>query len=382
MYHCSKSVSVAKFLIQFVLKFYILLIEVQTYLFVIKGLLRQQEGSIPVFPAGDQGVKPETGWTRTLGRVILYLQINSQGSSKYSVRVSFILIMVDNTTTYRDILNDDNENNKSYWEHFKPWENPFVGKKTCTTYIWDMQEEFRHNGERLINRDTVAKALAKRNILRQTKTTQISTNLKFVSLEFENPLIMDTFCREPLNIVDACLVKFKPDYTKLKPKQPKKYTIISFFNVPAELDLQLLTDFLDQFATIEGTPRYTTRTYNDIQYKTGTITYKITSILQDIPRYNRLFGRSIKCYYDGQPQPSKKQRPTEYNSDDAEDNEIDTQIFQQPEQAENTMNNQQNTEFNNDNSNNQIHINEHQQPQKENNTILEENKQQQKKNNR
>ena len=156
---------------------------------------------------------------------------------------------------------------------------------------------------RLINRDTVAKALAKRNILRQTKTTQISTNLKFVSLEFENPLIMDTFCREPLNIVDACLVKFKPDYTKLKPKQPKKYTIISFFNVPAELDLQLLTDFLDQFATIEGTPRYTTRTYNDIQYKTGTITYKITSILQDIPRYNRLFGRSIKCYYDGQPQP-------------------------------------------------------------------------------
>ena len=254
-----------------------------------------------------------------------------------------------------------------------------MGKKTCTAYIWDIQEEFRHNGERLINRDTVAKALAKRNILRQTKTTQISTNLKFVSLEFENPLIMDTFCREPLNIVDACLVKFKPDYTKLKPKQPKKYTIISFFNVPAELDLQLQTDFLDQFATIEGTPRYTTRTYNDIQYKTGTITYKITSILQDILRYNRLFGRSIKCYYDGQPQPSKKQRPTKYNSDDAEDNEIDTQIFQQPEQTENTMNNQQNTEFNNDNSNNQIHINEHQQPQKENNTILEENKQQQQK---
>ena len=167
---------------------------------------------------------------------------------------------------------------------------------------------------------------------------------------------MDTFCQEPLNIVNACQVKFKPDYTKLKPRQPKKYTIISFFNVPAELELKLLTDFFDQFATIEGAPRYAT------QYKTGTITYKITNILQDIPRYNILFGRSIKCYYDGQPQPPKKQKPIEDNSDVAEDNEIDTQIFQQPEQTENTMNNQQNTESNNDNANNRIHINEYQQP--------------------
>ena len=49
--------------------------------------------------------------------------------------------MADNTTTtYRDIL-DNNDNNKSYWRNFKPWENPFVGKKTCTAYIWDIQQE-------------------------------------------------------------------------------------------------------------------------------------------------------------------------------------------------------------------------------------------------
>ena len=102
--------------------------------------------------------------------------------------------MADNTTTtYRDIL-DNNDNNKSYWHNFKPWENPFVGKKTCAAYIWDIQQELRHNNEDLINRDIVAEALAKRNVLRQTKTIQITTNLKFLSLEFDTTTTMNTFC--------------------------------------------------------------------------------------------------------------------------------------------------------------------------------------------
>ena len=50
---------------------------------------------------------------------------------------------------------------------------------------------------------------------------------------------------------------------------------MSFFNIPAEADIQLLNDFLDQFPDIEGEGRYQTKKFNDIQHKTGTITYKV-----------------------------------------------------------------------------------------------------------
>ena len=80
----------------------------------------------------------------------------------------------------------------------------------------------------------------------------ISTNLKFISLEFDTTTTMETFCHEPLNIVDVCQVNFCPDYNKGKRQPPKNYTIISFFKIPAEVDLKLLTDFLDQFASMEG----------------------------------------------------------------------------------------------------------------------------------
>ena len=160
--------------------------------------------------------------------------------------------MADNTTTtYRDIL-DNNDNNKSYWHNFKPWENPFVGQKACAAYIWDIQQELKHNNEDLINRDIVAEALAKRNVLRQTKTIQITTNLKFLSLEFDTTTTMNTFCQEPLDIVVSCTISFRPDFKKYKQRQPRNYTIVSFFNVPAEVDIQLLIDFLDEYAEIEG----------------------------------------------------------------------------------------------------------------------------------
>ena len=201
--------------------------------------------------------------------------------------------------------------------------------------------------------------------MRQTKTIQISTNLKFLSLEFDSITTKSTFCQEPLNIVDVCSVTFRPGYIKHKQRQPRNYTIVSFFNVPAELDIQLLTDFLDEYADIEGSPRYATRLYHNIQYKTGRITYKIINIYKDISRYNSLFGRTIKCYYDGQPRPEKRQKPTEHNSDHEEDNEIDTQIFNNPENA---RINQNDTESNNDNTNDHTNRN-NQQPQKENNTM-------------
>ena len=86
--------------------------------------------------------------------------------------------MAENITTYRDILTDrDMNEQKSYWKNFKPWENPFVGQKTCTAYKWELQQELIHKKEPPINRDQVAKTLAKRNILRQTNTIQISVEL-------------------------------------------------------------------------------------------------------------------------------------------------------------------------------------------------------------
>ena len=117
----------------------------------------------------------------------------------------FILNMADNTMAYRDIVNDEN---KSYWSNFKPWENPFVGQKTCTTYVWDIQHELLHNKEKPIGRDQFAKDLAKRNILRQTKTIQISADLKFISLEFDITTTMETFCQEPLALIDTCQISF------------------------------------------------------------------------------------------------------------------------------------------------------------------------------
>ena len=81
---------------------------------------------------------------------------------------------------------------------------------------------------------------------------------------------------------------------------------MSFFNIPEEADIQLLNDFLDQFTDIEGEGGYQTKKFNDIQHKTGTITYKVSNIVTDISRYNNLFSRSIKCIYDNQPYKTKE----------------------------------------------------------------------------
>lgn len=123
----------------------------------------------------------------------------------------------------------------------------------------------------------------------QTKAIQISTNLKFASIEFDTITTMETFCQEPLNIVDACQTLFRPDYLK-RNIAAKRYTIISFFNVPTEADTQLLNDFLGQYADTEGQPRHQIKKYSEIEYKTRTKTYKGSSIVTGIPRYNQLFG--------------------------------------------------------------------------------------------
>ena len=235
--------------------------------------------------------------------------------------------------TYSDITNNDPDYTP-YLINFKPWEQSCAGKKTCTAYIWDIQEELLHHKEKRIDRHQIANALSNKNILRQTKTIQISANLKFASIEFDTTTTMETFCSEPLTITDTYQISLRPDFIK-RSRPNKRYTIISFFNIPTEADIQLLNDFLDQFADIEGEARYQTKKYNDIEYKTGTITYKVSNIVSDIPRYNTLFGRSIKCTYNNQPlqnQRRTRRRTLTEETEDNEEHEIDTQILDQQQQ--------------------------------------------------
>ena len=176
-------------------------------------------------------------------------------------------------------------------------------------------------------------------------TNNNHTDIHKLKIHFIATTTMETFCHEPLNIIDSCQVTFHPDYNKRSKKPPKNYAIISFFNIPAEGGLKLLTDFLDRYASTEGEPRYATSTYKEIQYKIRTITYKVTNILQHIPRYNTLFGRSINCYYNDQQKPTKKNQRTDYQSDQDENNEKDAQVLQQTIQPENTTINPDNKEI-------------------------------------
>ena len=125
-----------------------------------------------------------------------------------------------------------------------------------------------------------------------------------LSIELDNSTTMELFCQEPLTITKDCQTTFKPDYYKLK-RQPRRYKIVSFFNVPVKIHVQHLTDFLDQYANVEDQPRHQIKVCKDIEYRMGTITYKVTYIITHIPRHNHLFGRTVKCVCTGQPTPNK-----------------------------------------------------------------------------
>ena len=262
---------------------------------------------------------------------------NYNNTGKIWSDYTYFSIIADHKTN-RDITNNDSEYTPYLW-NLKPWEHSFAGKKTCTGYIWDIKQELLHNKEKPIDRHQIASTLSNQNILRQTKTIQISTNLKFPSIGFDTTTTMKNFCLEPLTITDTYQISFRPDF--IKRYWPKKwYTTISFFNIPAEADIQLLNDFLDQFANVEGEARYQTKKYNDIEYRTGTITYKVSNIVTGIPRYNTLFGRSIKCIYDNQPlqnQRRTRQRSLAKETEKNQEHEIDTQTLDQQQQQPNSQ---------------------------------------------
>lgn len=68
---------------------------------------------------------------------------------------------------------------------------------------------------------------------------------------------METFCHKNSKHHWQLSNHILPRYKKTN-KKTTDYTIVRFFYVAAEVDLQVLTNFLDQYAEIEGEPRYGT----------------------------------------------------------------------------------------------------------------------------
>ena len=266
----------------------------------------------------------------------------------------------DNTQT----LNNDDLN---FTDSHKPWTTVIRGKSTCTANMSDIQKELLDNNQQPITREDIATALQNRNLLRQTKTIQISSNIKYVSIQFQTSQLMETFCTEPLTVKENLQITFLPDFRK-KLRIPIEPTYISFLNVPSEADEEALTQFVQQFATVLGFPRYPTKTHGDIEYFTGTRIYRVIKITKHIPRFNFLFGRHIKCIYTGQPeqrnfqrrtttQPDYTERPLESETDTETQSDTDTHIDSDSSSSDTETNN---TEPHNRNRN-KTHINTNQQ---------------------
>ena len=67
-----------------------------------------------------------------------------------------------------------------------------------------------------------------------------------------------------------------------------------------------MTDFVKQYATVVGNPRYPTKTVQGKDYLTGTHIYRVHSITKHIPRLINLFERQFKCIYTAQPKYQKQ----------------------------------------------------------------------------
>ena len=117
---------------------------------------------------------------------------------------------------------------------------------------------------------------------------------------------------------------------------------ISFLNIPPETPEQIVTDFLESYADIEGKPMYVQKIQNGKRYCTGTRVYQITKLYQHIPRrLPNMFGRTIICIYDLQPEQQqynetkrnqRQQNRTQYqhspdNSDSSKQIQMKTQTI-------------------------------------------------------
>ena len=169
---------------------------------------------------------------------------------------------------------------------------------------------------------------------------------------------MQTFCTEPLEIKDQFSILFQPDFRK-RQRPPITYTYISFQNVPTEADEDAMTEFVEDHAIVVGHPRYPPKNLDGIEYLAGTRFCRVHSIRHHIPRLIKLFGRQIKCIYDGQPEQNTRQ-PHQHSSSetltDQSESKTETESQSQTEtQPETNQNLQQGKD-----------INQNQHPKKEN----------------
>ena len=166
--------------------------------------------------------------------------------------------------------------------------------------------------------------------MEHTITIQMAPNGNFTSIEFGTPQIMEQFCSEPLSI-QGLNVAFYPDIKKNKPK--KGLMNISLINIPPETPEQIVTEFLESYADIEGKPMYVQKTHNGKTYCTGTRVYQINKQYQHIPRrLPNMLGRTIICIYHIQPE---EQEYYERERKQRQQNNR-TQYQQSPDNSDNT----------------------------------------------
>ena len=144
---------------------------------------------------------------------------------------------------------------------------------------------------------------------------------------------METFCTEPLEI-GPFTITFSPDTQKHR--QPKLLNI-SFLNVPPETPEDILTEFVNEYADIKGFPFYPKKVHDGITYCTGTRVYQVSKLHQHIPQklYN-MFGRTIICIYNDQPNDNPRQRKPKYTPNETySDYDTDTTQTQSDTESEN-----------------------------------------------
>ena len=270
-------------------------------------------------------------------------------------------------------------NNDEIFEQssFHPWQTVVRGRSTCTANAFDIQHTLKSENQTLISRKDIAEALHKRNILRQTKVIQLSSNLKYISIQFETSMLMETFCTDPLTVRDYSIT-FKPDFRKNNFRYQEPETI-SFLNVPSEADEDSMTQFVQQYAVVIGQPRYPTETINDIQYLTGTRIYRVHSRREHIPRIIKLFGRQIQCIYTKQPEQQEwllrkkreeqRRQNASLQSDEEDSTQQNSDMETETEEDHDTQNSDSETETMQDN---QKHIEK--QHDSENNTENQNNR--------
>ena len=117
----------------------------------------------------------------------------------------------DNNSSPEPKLDNDN---LDYDNSYKPWTTVVRSRCTCTANLFDTQQELIQNKKTTITLYDIAEALQKRNLLRQTKVIQLSSNVKYTSIQFDTSMIMEAFCSNPLLVREQFSITLLPDFRR------------------------------------------------------------------------------------------------------------------------------------------------------------------------